>query len=200
MKPKGLVAAARITSHTSMSILLHMSAISFTRPMFTLRNVFSSSFTVSATRALDTGTTVASNWYGDVSGPRCGDTACANRLGDSVSVNIASTPWSSTPIAVAPTIPAPGPAPLFAAAAAAPPVALTTTQFVPADAWDLRSDPNTGPVAEPVRDASYDAAAERAAERTAREQRIQGRRAERERLFAAGRAARQTAPAAGRQP
>src|SRR5678815_5461657 len=60
MKPNGLVAAARITSHTSMFILLHMSAISLTSPMFTLRNVFSRSFTVSATRAFETGTTVVS--------------------------------------------------------------------------------------------------------------------------------------------
>ena len=57
MKPNGLVLAASITSQTSMSILWHISAISFTRPMFTARNVFSSSFTISATRVELTGTT-----------------------------------------------------------------------------------------------------------------------------------------------
>ena len=58
MNPNGLVFAASITSHTSMSILWHISAISLTRPMFTARNVFSSSFTISATRVELTGTTV----------------------------------------------------------------------------------------------------------------------------------------------
>jgi hypothetical protein len=46
-----------MTSQTSMSSVWHMSASSFTRPMFTLRKVFSSSFTISATRDVDTGTT-----------------------------------------------------------------------------------------------------------------------------------------------
>src|SRR5439155_1441306 len=58
MKPNGLVFAASITSHTSMSSLLHIIASSFTRPIFTARNVFSSSFTISATRVEVTGTTV----------------------------------------------------------------------------------------------------------------------------------------------
>ena len=58
MNPNGFVLAASITSHTLMSILWHISAISFTRPMFTARNVFSSSFTISATRVDVTGTTV----------------------------------------------------------------------------------------------------------------------------------------------
>ena len=57
MKPNGLVFAASITSQTSMSILWHISAISLTRPMFTARNVFSSSLTISATRVELTGTT-----------------------------------------------------------------------------------------------------------------------------------------------
>ncbi len=57
MNPNGLVFAASITSHTSMSILWHISAISLTRPMLTARNVFSSSFTISATRVELTGTT-----------------------------------------------------------------------------------------------------------------------------------------------
>jgi len=35
-----------------------MTATSFTKPMLTLRNVFSSSLTISAQRADDTGTTV----------------------------------------------------------------------------------------------------------------------------------------------
>ena len=37
----------------------HISAISFTRPMFTVRNVFSSSFTISAARGELTGTIVS---------------------------------------------------------------------------------------------------------------------------------------------
>ena len=37
-----------------------MSAISFTSAMFTERNVFSSSFTISATAAVDTGWTFSS--------------------------------------------------------------------------------------------------------------------------------------------
>ncbi len=57
MKPNGLVAAASMTSQTSMPIRSHMSAISFTRPMFTLRNVFSRSLTISATFVEETGTT-----------------------------------------------------------------------------------------------------------------------------------------------
>src|SRR5436305_1057828 len=51
MKPNGFVFAASMTSQTSMSSLWHIWAISFTSPMFTARNVFSSSFTISATRA-----------------------------------------------------------------------------------------------------------------------------------------------------
>ena len=61
MKPNGLVFAASMTSHTSMSILWHISAISLTRPMFTARNVFSSSFTISATRVELTGTTCSTD-------------------------------------------------------------------------------------------------------------------------------------------
>ena len=48
MKPNGLVAAASITSQTSRPSRSHMIATSLTRPMLTLRNVFSSSFTISA--------------------------------------------------------------------------------------------------------------------------------------------------------
>ena len=59
MKPNGFVAAASTTSHTSMPRRSHISASSFTMPMFTARNVFSSSFTISATRGELTGTTVA---------------------------------------------------------------------------------------------------------------------------------------------
>ena len=58
MKPNGFVFAASITSHTSMPILCDINAISFTSPMFTARKVFSSSFTISATRVDVTGTTV----------------------------------------------------------------------------------------------------------------------------------------------
>ena len=59
MKPNGLVFAASITSQTSMSILWHISASSLTRPMLTARNVFSRSFTISATRVELTRTTVS---------------------------------------------------------------------------------------------------------------------------------------------
>ena len=57
MKPNGLVFAASMTSQTSMSIAWHICAISLTRPMFTARKVFSSSFTISATLVELTGTT-----------------------------------------------------------------------------------------------------------------------------------------------
>ena len=60
MKPNGLVAAASITSHTLMPMRSHIIAISFTRPMLIMRNVFSSSFTISATRVELTGTTFSS--------------------------------------------------------------------------------------------------------------------------------------------
>ena len=59
MKPKGLVAAASITSQTSTPSRSHMRATSFTRPMFTLRKVFSSSFTISAACVEETGMTVS---------------------------------------------------------------------------------------------------------------------------------------------
>jgi hypothetical protein len=39
-----------------------MSATSFTRPMFTLRNVFSRSFTISAARVEETAITVSMAW------------------------------------------------------------------------------------------------------------------------------------------
>ena len=58
MKPNGLVAAAFTTSHTSMPMRSHISASSLTMPMLTARNVFSSSFTISATRGELTGTMV----------------------------------------------------------------------------------------------------------------------------------------------
>ncbi|MNC93393.1 hypothetical protein D3C83_100110 [compost metagenome] len=59
MKPKGLVAAASTTSHTLRPSRSHIIASSLTRPMFTARNVFSSSFTISATFGELTGTTVS---------------------------------------------------------------------------------------------------------------------------------------------
>ncbi len=62
MKPNGLVAAASITSHTSTPSRSHMMAISLTRPMLIMRKVFSSSLAISATSAVDTGTTVLSAW------------------------------------------------------------------------------------------------------------------------------------------
>ncbi len=62
MKPNGLVAAASITSQTSMPMSWVSMASSFTSAMFTWRNVFSSSFVVSAARAEDTGTTLSTSW------------------------------------------------------------------------------------------------------------------------------------------
>ena len=56
MKPNGLVAAASMTSHTSTPSLSQMIAISLTRPMFTMRKVFSSSLTSSAASGDETGT------------------------------------------------------------------------------------------------------------------------------------------------
>ena len=59
MKPNGLVAAASMTSQTSTPSLSQTMAISLTRPMFTLRKVFSSSFTSSAASVVETGTSVS---------------------------------------------------------------------------------------------------------------------------------------------
>ena len=59
MKPKGLVAAASITSQTSIPMRSHSIASSFTRAMFTLRKMFSSSLVSSATSGLPTGTSVS---------------------------------------------------------------------------------------------------------------------------------------------
>ena len=59
MNPNGFVAAASMTSQTLTPSLSQTIAISFTRPMLTLRKVFSSSFTSSAASGDDTGTTVS---------------------------------------------------------------------------------------------------------------------------------------------
>ena len=59
MKPNGFVAAASITSQMLTPSLSQTIAISFTRPMFTERNVFSSSFTSSAVSVVETGTIVS---------------------------------------------------------------------------------------------------------------------------------------------
>ena len=48
-----------MTSQTSTPSLSQTMAISFTSPMFTLRKVFSSSFTSSAASVVDTGTRVS---------------------------------------------------------------------------------------------------------------------------------------------
>src|SRR5215471_13444120 len=56
MKPNGLVAAACTTSQTSTPSRSHINAISLASPMLTARNVFSSSFTISATCGELTGT------------------------------------------------------------------------------------------------------------------------------------------------
>ena len=57
MNPNGLVLAARTTSQMSMSISESTVFISFTRAMFTARKMFSSSFALSATSAVETSTT-----------------------------------------------------------------------------------------------------------------------------------------------
>ncbi len=57
MNPNGFVAAASMTSHTSTPSLSHTIAISLTRPMLTLRNVFSRIFTSSAASVEVTETT-----------------------------------------------------------------------------------------------------------------------------------------------
>ena len=54
MKPKGFVAAASTTSHTSMSIRSQSCASSLTSAMFTERKMFSSSFVSSAASGVDT--------------------------------------------------------------------------------------------------------------------------------------------------
>ena len=64
MNPNGFVAAALMTSHTSTPSFSHTMASSFTKPMFTERNRFSSSFTSSAASGDDTGTMVSRRlWY-----------------------------------------------------------------------------------------------------------------------------------------
>ena len=60
MKPNGLVAAASITSHTSMSIRSQSCASSLTSAMFTERKMFSSSFVSSAASAVETSCTCSS--------------------------------------------------------------------------------------------------------------------------------------------
>src|SRR5229473_2252659 len=57
MKPNGFVAAASITSHGSTPIVRQATASSLASAMFTLRNVFSSSLAVSATRGLEASNT-----------------------------------------------------------------------------------------------------------------------------------------------
>src|SRR5665648_570176 len=60
IKPKGLVAAASMTSQTSMFSLLHICASSLTMEMLIMRNVFSSNLVISATSAEKTDTMVSS--------------------------------------------------------------------------------------------------------------------------------------------
>jgi len=59
MKPNGFVPAASMISQTSRPSRSHIRATSLTRPMFTLRKVFSSSFTISAARVFETGMMVS---------------------------------------------------------------------------------------------------------------------------------------------
>ena len=59
MNPYGLVAAASITSQMSICMRSQSIASSFTSAMFTARNVFSRSFTISATRVEPTGMTLS---------------------------------------------------------------------------------------------------------------------------------------------
>src|SRR6201995_4273664 len=60
MKPNGFVAAASITSHTSMSMRSQSCASSLTSAMLTERKMFSSSFVSSAASAVETSCTLAS--------------------------------------------------------------------------------------------------------------------------------------------
>ena len=60
MKPNGLVAAASMTSQTSMFMRSHSIASSFISAILTLRKMFSSSFVISATSGVLTGTTLSS--------------------------------------------------------------------------------------------------------------------------------------------
>ena len=62
MKPYGLVDAAPIASHRSTSRSLDRKASSFTSAMFTLRNVFSISLAISASRGVETSST---SWMKD---------------------------------------------------------------------------------------------------------------------------------------
>ena len=61
MNPNGFVAAASMTSQTSMSTSWQSIAISFASAMFTWRNVFSSSFASSAARQELTGITLSTS-------------------------------------------------------------------------------------------------------------------------------------------
>ena len=54
MKPNGLEEAPLMTSQTSIFMCAHINAISFTSAILTLRNVFSRSLTISATRVDET--------------------------------------------------------------------------------------------------------------------------------------------------
>ena len=56
MNPYGLVAAASVTSQTSMPMRSHRIASSFTSAMFTERKTFSSSFVSSAASGVETST------------------------------------------------------------------------------------------------------------------------------------------------
>ena len=60
MKPKGLVAAASMTSQTSIFMRSQSIASSFMSAMLTLRKMFSSSLVISATSGVLTGTTLSS--------------------------------------------------------------------------------------------------------------------------------------------
>ncbi len=61
MNPNGFVAAASMTSQTSISTSWQSMAISFASAMFTWRNVFSSSFASSAARHELTGITLSTS-------------------------------------------------------------------------------------------------------------------------------------------
>ena len=60
MNPNGLVAAASMTSHTSIFMRSQSIASSFISAMLTLRKMFSSSLVISATSGVLTGTTWSS--------------------------------------------------------------------------------------------------------------------------------------------
>ena len=72
MKPKGLVAAASITSQTSIPIRSQSTASSLTSAMLTERKMFSSSFVISAASGVETVDDLVADLGVEVAGARRG--------------------------------------------------------------------------------------------------------------------------------